>query len=62
MPDRDGYTVLAEVRARETTLGRRVPIAAVSAYAHAEDRRRALRHHLINIWPNRLIPRPLHLR
>jgi CheY-like chemotaxis protein len=42
MPGRDGYAVLAEVRALETTLGRRVPVAAVSAYAHAEDRQRAL--------------------
>jgi CheY-like chemotaxis protein len=35
MPGRDGYAVLTEVRAIETTLGRRVPVAAVSAYAHA---------------------------
>ena len=49
MPGRDRYAVLAEVRARETTLGRRVPIAAVSAYAHAEDRQRALAAGLINI-------------
>jgi CheY-like chemotaxis protein len=42
MPGQDGYTVLAEVRAIETTLGRRVPVAAVTAYAQAEDRQRAL--------------------
>ena len=42
MPGRDGYAVLGEVRAAETLLGRRVPIAAVSAYAHAEDRQRAI--------------------
>jgi CheY-like chemotaxis protein len=42
MPDRDGYAVLKEVRAIETSLGRRVPVAAVSAYAHAEDRQRAI--------------------
>jgi CheY-like chemotaxis protein len=41
MPGRDGYAVLSEVRAFETTLGRRVPVAAVTAYAHAEDRERA---------------------
>ena len=42
MPGRDGYAVLGEVRAVETLLGRRVPVAAVSAYAHADDRQRAL--------------------
>ncbi len=42
MPGRDGYAVLSEVRKIETAIGRRVPIAAVSAYAHAEDRQRAL--------------------
>ena len=42
MPGRDGYAVLSEVRQVETTLGRRVPVAAVSAYAHADDRRRAI--------------------
>jgi CheY-like chemotaxis protein len=42
MPGRDGYAVLGEVRAVEALLGRRVPVAAVSAYAHAEDRQRAL--------------------
>ena len=41
MPGRDGYAVLAEVRAHETTLGRHVPVAAVTACAHAEDRERA---------------------
>jgi PAS domain S-box-containing protein len=42
MPGRDGYAVLSGIRAIETTLGRRVPVAAVTAYAHAEDRERAL--------------------
>ena len=42
MPTRDGYAVLAEVRALETTLGHRVPVAAVTANAHAEDRERAI--------------------
>ena len=46
MPGRDGYAVLSEVRAAETVLGRRVPVAAVSAYAHAEDRQRATRRGL----------------
>ena len=42
MPGRDGYAVLSEVRQAGSTLGRRVPVAAVSAYAHAEDRERAI--------------------
>jgi CheY-like chemotaxis protein len=42
MPDMDGYAVLSEVRALETTLGRHVPVVAVTAYAHADDRERAL--------------------
>jgi PAS domain S-box-containing protein len=42
MPGRDGYAVLGEVRALEAMLGRRVPVAAVSAYAHADDRERAI--------------------
>jgi PAS domain S-box-containing protein len=42
MPGRDGYAVLREVRARETMFGRHVPVAAVTAYAHAEDRARAI--------------------
>jgi PAS domain S-box-containing protein len=42
MPGQDGYAVLSEVRALETRLGRHVPVAAVTAYAHAEDRERAI--------------------
>jgi PAS domain S-box-containing protein len=42
MPGRDGYAVLSEVRALEATRGRHVPVAAVTAYAHAEDRERAI--------------------
>jgi PAS domain S-box-containing protein len=42
MPGRDGYAVLREVRALEPVFGRRVPVAAVSAYARSEDRDRAL--------------------
>ena len=42
MPGRDGYAVLDEVRQVQTALGRRVPVAAVSAHAHAEDRQRAI--------------------
>jgi signal transduction histidine kinase/CheY-like chemotaxis protein len=42
MPGRDGYEVLTGVRQVEMALGRRVPVAAVSAHAHAEDRERAI--------------------
>jgi signal transduction histidine kinase/CheY-like chemotaxis protein len=43
MPDVDGYDFVAAVRARERTEGREaVPAIAVTAYASAEDRRRAL--------------------
>ena len=42
MPARDGYAVMSAVRALETALGRRVPVAAVTANAHAEDRERAI--------------------
>src|ERR1700682_4751369 len=42
MPGRDGYAVLSEVRALEPVFGRQVPVAAVTAYAHAEDRERAI--------------------
>jgi CheY-like chemotaxis protein len=42
MPGRDGYAVLSEVRALEPMFGRHVPVAAVTAYAHAEDRARAI--------------------
>ena len=42
MPGRDGYAVLAGVRAFETELGRHVPVAAVTAYARPEDRARAI--------------------
>jgi PAS domain S-box-containing protein len=42
MPGRDGYAVLDEVRAIEAMLGRHVPVAAVTANAHAEDRERAI--------------------
>jgi CheY-like chemotaxis protein/anti-sigma regulatory factor (Ser/Thr protein kinase) len=42
IPDRDGYAVLNEVRALETRLGRHVPVAAVTAHAHTEDRERAM--------------------
>jgi CheY-like chemotaxis protein len=42
MPGQDGFAVLSAIRQVEMGLGRRVPVAAVSAYAHAEDRERAI--------------------
>jgi CheY-like chemotaxis protein len=39
MPGEDGYSLIARVRAR----GRDLPAAALTAYASAEDRERALR-------------------
>lgn len=57
-PGRDGYTVLSEVRKIEPVLGRRVPIAAVSAYAHAEDRQRAIAAGFDHYLPSPLNPRP----
>jgi CheY-like chemotaxis protein len=42
MPAQDGYAVLKEVRALEAKIGQRVPVAAVTAHAHAEDRERAI--------------------
>jgi CheY-like chemotaxis protein len=42
MPGLDGCAVLSEVEALETTLRRQVPVVAVTAYAHAEDRERTM--------------------
>jgi ATP-binding cassette subfamily B protein len=46
LPDIDGYTLLRDVRRieaeRETPLAARVPAIALTGYAHAEDRTRAL--------------------
>ena len=41
MPGRDGYSMLADLRAREAESGRRVPVAAVTAFARLEDHNRA---------------------
>ncbi len=41
MPGLDGYALLAEVRAFEAARGRRLPVAAVTAYARPEDREQA---------------------
>jgi signal transduction histidine kinase len=42
MPDEDGYALIRKVRARPAERGGRVPAAALTAYARAEDRVRSL--------------------
>jgi CheY-like chemotaxis protein/anti-sigma regulatory factor (Ser/Thr protein kinase) len=42
MPGEDGYELLGKIRAREPERGGRIPAVALTAYARAEDERRAL--------------------
>ena len=42
MPGEDGYALIRQVRARPAEQGGRIPAAALTAYARAEDRMRAL--------------------
>lgn len=42
MPGEDGYALIAKLRARSAAEGGTIPAAALTAYAAAEDRRRAL--------------------
>jgi CheY-like chemotaxis protein len=42
MPDMDGYALIEQVRALDPGLGGRTPAIAVTAYASAQDRLRAL--------------------
>jgi len=42
MPDQDGYELISKVRSREPERGGNIPAVAVTAYARAEDRDRAL--------------------
>jgi CheY-like chemotaxis protein len=42
MPREDGYDLLRKIRAREPERGGRTPAIALTAYARAEDARRAL--------------------
>jgi signal transduction histidine kinase len=42
MPDMDGYALIEQVRALDSNLGGRTPAVAVTAYASAQDRLRAL--------------------
>jgi signal transduction histidine kinase/ActR/RegA family two-component response regulator len=43
MPDEDGYSLLRRVRALQPAAAARIPAAALTALARADDRRRALR-------------------
>jgi CheY-like chemotaxis protein len=42
MPEEDGYSLIRKVRSREASSGERIPAIALTAYARAEDRVRAL--------------------
>lgn len=42
MPEEDGYTLIKRLRARSPARGGRIPAAALTAYASAQDRTRAL--------------------
>src|SRR5262249_52973976 len=42
MPNEDGYELIRQVRSREPERGGKIPAVAVTAYAAAEDRVRAL--------------------
>lgn len=43
MPDEDGYSLIEKIRALPPERGGRIPAAALTAYARAEDRMRVLR-------------------
>jgi CheY-like chemotaxis protein len=42
MPGQDGYELISKIRSREPERGGNIPAVAVTAYARAEDRARAL--------------------
>ena len=42
LPDEDGYELIRKIRALDPARGGRIPAAALTAYARAEDRRKAL--------------------
>ncbi len=42
MPDEDGYSLIRKVRSQPPELGGNIPAAALTAYARAEDRMRAI--------------------
>ncbi|MEW6733340.1 MAG: response regulator [Acidobacteriota bacterium] len=60
MPGEDGYSLIRKLRTMETALGSRIPAIALTAYAKAEDRLRALSagfqmHITKPIEPNELV-------
>jgi CheY-like chemotaxis protein len=42
MPDRDGYELIAQLRAAEGNVNQRIPAFAATAFARDEDRARAI--------------------
>ena len=42
MPDRDGYELIRKIREKEKGTGKRLPAAALTAFARTEDRLKAL--------------------
>lgn len=42
MPQKDGYEVVREIRRRERSTGRHLPVVAITAHARDEDRKRCL--------------------
>ena len=42
MPQEDGYSLIRQVRSQPPELGGNIPAAALTAYARAEDRMRAI--------------------
>ncbi|MEH2348671.1 MAG: PAS domain S-box protein [Nostoc sp.] len=42
IPDEDGYSLIRKLRSQPPELGRNIPAAALTAYARAEDRMRAI--------------------
>jgi signal transduction histidine kinase/CheY-like chemotaxis protein len=54
MPSEDGYSLIAKVRAAETTSGEHLPAIALTAYVRIEDRTRAL-----SAGFNMFVPKPV---
>jgi signal transduction histidine kinase/ActR/RegA family two-component response regulator len=54
MPNEDGYSLIAKVRALEAKSGRQIPAVALTAYVRVEDRTRAL-----SAGFNMFVPKPI---
>jgi signal transduction histidine kinase/ActR/RegA family two-component response regulator len=54
MPNEDGYSLIAKVRALEAQSGRQIPAVALTAYVRVEDRTRAL-----SAGFNMFVPKPI---